>query len=163
MLIQDFVQIRCPFAQVRDDLLRDPHEILDEHISAGYHDGEALLVTLGPSLKHPRLGKKVWVDFGKPYSRGDGLVLPVAWWARGPSYLFPCLDGDLEVTPLGDFTTQITLMGRYEPPLGAPGTGLDRVLLHRVAEASVRSFLSRLSDRLQQHDSVATTGMLRHA
>lgn len=158
MLIQDFVQIDCPFAEVHSALLADPHTVLDQHISAGYHDGEELLMRLGPALKHPKLGKKVRVDVGEPYSRGDGIVLPVAWWATGVSYLFPCLDGDLEVTPLGTGTTQLTLMARYEPPLlGGAGFVLDRVLLHRVAEASIRSFLNRLGSSLEGHKSLPIT------
>jgi hypothetical protein len=44
--------------------------------------------------------------------------------------------------------TQLTLRGRYEPPLGTLGRQIDRLLLHRVAEATVRSFMRRLAESL---------------
>jgi hypothetical protein len=39
-------------------------------------------------------------------------------------------------------------MGRYVPPLGPLGREVDRMLLHRLAEASVRALLSRVVERL---------------
>jgi len=33
---------------------------------------------------------------------------------------------------------------RYQPPLGVVGRTIDRVLLHRVAEATVKDFLDRV-------------------
>jgi len=54
------------------------------------------------------------------------------------------MSADLEIAPLDAELTQLTLRGRYEPPLGAVGRRLDRLLMHRVAEASVRAFLGRL-------------------
>jgi hypothetical protein len=35
--------------------------------------------------------------------------------------------------PMGPDQVMLTLMGRYEPPLGAVGRGLDRLVLHRIA------------------------------
>ena len=58
------------------------------------------------------------------------------------------LHGDLRVAPLGAQRTQITLEGRYEPPLGAIGRRLDTIVLHRVAEASVRNFLELVARAL---------------
>ena len=149
MLIQDFIQIAKPFDEAQALILRDPHALLDTSIAAGYHDGEQLGLRLAPLRKHPGIGKKIWVDIGEPYSRGEGLFIPVHWWAKGATFLFPRLEGDLEVMPLGTDTTQITLMGRYDAPLGGPGKKLDRMLLHRLAEASVRSFLNRVGELLQ--------------
>jgi hypothetical protein len=63
--------------------------------------------------------------------------------------LFPRLETDLEIAPLGAAITQITLRGRYEPPLGRPGRLLDEALLHRVAEATARSFLKRLAQAIE--------------
>ena len=38
--------------------------------------------------------------------------------------------------------------GIYRPPLGALGAGLDRAVLHRVADATARSLLVRVADVL---------------
>jgi hypothetical protein len=40
------------------------------------------------------------------------------------------------------------LRGSYERPLGALGQRVDRLLIHRVAEATIRSFMLRLAESL---------------
>jgi hypothetical protein len=123
--------------------------LIDAHAVAAYNDGEQLCLRLQPSRKHPHFGKKVFVDIGETYPRGDGLILPVHWWAKGITQLFPRLDADLEVMPVGEDTTQLTFSGRYDPPLGGVGRRLDKMLLHRFAQASIRSFLNRMGENLE--------------
>ena len=38
----------------------------------------------------------------------------------------------------------LAVSGAYRPPLGGLGAGLDRVLLHRVAQASIRAFTHQI-------------------
>ena len=38
-----------------------------------------------------------------------------------------------------------SMSGRYSPPFGSVGEALDRALLHRVAEATVRDFVERVA------------------
>jgi hypothetical protein len=59
--------------------------------------------------------------------------------------LFPVLDADLTVTPADAGRTLMKLDGAYRPPLGAAGATLDRVLLGRAAEATIRSLLTRIA------------------
>ena len=149
MLIQDFVQVKAPYAAVRDQLLeRDPGWLAD-HATAAYADGEAILRTVSATGEAPPIRKRVQIDLGAPYERGEGTGLPLNWWAAGAQRLFPTLDADLEVMPLGPDQVMLTLMGRYEPPLGAVGRRMDRLVLHRIAEASVRSFLHRTAANLE--------------
>jgi hypothetical protein len=148
MLIQDFVHISRPFAEIHDQIARDPHAILEALAVGAYREGEQLAMRIGPSGSHSRLSKKVCLDIGSPYERGDGVAFPICWWASGASWLFPCLDGDLEISPVEDGTTRITLSGRYEPPLASVGRGIDHMVLHRVAESSVRLFLTSIARAL---------------
>lgn len=150
MLIQDFVQVKAPYGAVRDQLLeRDPGWLAD-HATAAYADGEAILRTVSATTGEAApIRKRVQIDLGAPYERGEGTVLPLNWWAAGAQRLFPTLDADLEVMPLGPDQVMLTLMGRYEPPLGAVGRRIDRLVLHRIAEASVRSFLHRTAANLE--------------
>lgn len=148
MLIQDFVQVPRPYADVSAVLLADGVTLFEGTAHDAYREGELLSLRLAPSTRHSRFGKRIQVDLGCPYERADRLVLPIHWWATGPTALFPRLEADLEVAPLGYEATQITLMGRYDPPLAGVGRQMDRLLLHRVAEASVRAFLSKLADSL---------------
>ena len=41
-------------------------------------------------------------------------------------------------------TTQVAISARYTPPLGALGRAIDRAVLHRVAEATLKDFMDRL-------------------
>jgi hypothetical protein len=56
----------------------------------------------------------------------------------------PPLDANLELGSLGGDRTQLAISARYQPPLGVVGRAVDRVLLHRVAEATVKDFLDRV-------------------
>jgi len=148
VLIQDFIQVPRPFAEVRAAFIADPRGLLDDHASAAYREGEQLSIRLNPLMRHKRFGKNVSIDLGEPYERVGRFVLPIQWWAPEATRFFPRLEADLELAPVGAGTTQITLMGRYDPPLAAVGRGADRMLLHHVAEACVRSFLGRIADSL---------------
>jgi hypothetical protein len=75
-------------------------------------------------------------------------ILPLRWRAAGGQGRFPALDADLEVAPLGASATQLSISARYVPPMGAVGRAMDRALLHRVAEATVKDFLDRVADAL---------------
>ena len=154
MLIQDFVQVNTPYAMVRDRLLEPTPRWLTNDASDAYAEGERLLLTVSATAGEVRVGKRVQIDLGAAYSRGEGFVVPLSWWATGAQRLFPTLDADLEIMPLGPDQVMLTLMGRYEPPLGAVGRSLDRLVLHRVAEACIRSFLRRTAANLE-HSTAA--------
>jgi hypothetical protein len=150
MLIQDFVQIDRDYDEIKARVRADPRGLIAASAGAAYRQGERLSLRLTPLLGVPRLGKTIDVDLAEPYEREDRLVIPMHWWAPGATRLFPHLDGDLEFAPLGSKTSQITLMGSYDPPLGFVGRRADVLLLHHVAEASIRSFLIRVSQNLER-------------
>ena len=83
-----------------------------------------------------------------PVDGASFLRLPFSWRATGPHGLFPVLEGDMEVAPLGDGLTQLAVSARYAPPLGLFGRVIDRTLLHRVAEGTVKDFLDRVAQRI---------------
>jgi len=75
--------------------------------------------------------------------------LAIRWEATGPGGgLFPVLDADLTLAPIGDRATILALAGAYRPPLGAMGAALDRAILHRVASATIRAFLGQVARRI---------------
>ena len=57
---------------------------------------------------------------------------------------------------LGEDRTQLAISARYRPPLGVVGRTVDRVLLHRVAEATVKDFLDRVGERIQAREPAST-------
>lgn len=153
MLIQDFVYVDAPVEVVRRRLANGADGWLTPLAARAGQDG-ALLVRIGPVGDVPMLSRSTRVTVGQAIDRGDTVVIPVVWQAEGLSAAFPILQADLEVAPVGD-ETQLTLMGRYDPPLGALGRQLDRLLLHRVAQASVRSFLEGVGAALESSTHTA--------
>ena len=153
MLIQDFVQVNAPYAFVHGRLLEPRLGWLADDATAAYAEGERLFLTVSATGGEMTVHKRVQVDLGDAYSRGEGVVVPLSWWAAGAERLFPTLDADLEIMPMGPNQVMLTLMGRYEPPLGAMGRVVNRLVLHRVAEACVRNFLHRAAANLEHEEA----------
>src|SRR6266576_3170529 len=80
------------------------------------------------------------------YSRETGALTRVG--AIGLSRLFPVLDADVRLTPAGEHVTLLSMAGSYRPPLGSLGQALDRVILHRVATATIRGFVAQVAARI---------------
>jgi hypothetical protein len=144
MLVYDFIRIPLPVDLVRYRLLVAVNGLLQQVAEAAYDEGEELLSRVGPFGPVPGLSKAVKVYAGRVRDRGEGFVMPLRWSATGPTELFPVMEADLEIAPLGAEESQLRLSGSYDPPLGSLGRGLDRLLLHQLAEATVRAFLSEL-------------------
>jgi hypothetical protein len=73
----------------------------------------------------------------------------MTWRATRPEGLFPQLDADIEVASLGAGRTHLSISARYRPPMGVVGRMLDRALLHRVAEATIKDFLDRVGEQVR--------------
>lgn len=95
------------------------------------------------------LSKVVRVEFGEPRTHDSTVVVPMFWEATGPTRLFPHLDADLELSSLGPGESRLGLSGRYRIPLGVVGSAVNKALLHRVAEATMRRFLVQLAAALE--------------
>ena len=145
MLLHDFAYVPIAAARIRERILANHGAWLSPLAVAAAGEGEALRLRVGPANSLAMLGKTVSVEVGEPITRGDVTVVPLTWRATGTPGLFPALTADLEVAAMDEGLTQLTLRGHYDPPFGSVGQRLDRILLHRVAEASVRAFLHKLA------------------
>lgn len=144
MLVYDFIHIPLPVEQVRHRLFVAVSGLWQQVAAAAYDEGEELLSRVGPFGPVPGLSKAVTMQVGKARDRGEGFVIPLQWSATGPAELFPVMLADLEITPLGADQSQLRFSGSYDPPLGPIGRQLDRLLLHQLAEATVRALLGQL-------------------
>lgn len=123
---------------------------------AAWREGIARVGPAGPILG---LSKLVHVRVTEPVQRGAVIVLALRWEATGVGErLFPVLDADLTLIPDGNDATLIGLQGVYRPPAGSAGQLLDRVILHRIAAATVRSFLNRIAAALANPGSAQARG-----
>lgn len=116
--------------------------------------GERITARVGPKNWPAAFGKSVEVRSGPIRRHGDAMLIAFSWEARGGASLFPCLYGDLEIAPLGPDQTVLTIRGSYEPPAGRLGRVADDLLLHRIAQSTIRAFLDALGDQLSRSTSI---------
>jgi hypothetical protein len=106
--------------------------------------GDGLLGEVGVGSLGARLRRQVRIQLGEPVRFPSMTSLPLTWEPVGLEGVLPRLDANLELGSLGGDRTQLAISARYRPPLGVVGRAVDRVLLHRVAEATVKDFLDRV-------------------
>lgn len=157
MFVGDEITLGAAYPDARAGLLRLTHGgWLSDASGDAYADGVAGLVRVGPF--GPLLGasKLVRVLLLEPVEREGSLTLMLRWEATGAmGHLFPVLDANIILIPAGENASQLALAGAYRPPFAAVGQGLDRVLLHRAASATVRSLLRRMAETI----TAATPGV----
>jgi len=112
------------------------------------------IARIGPAGPLPGLSKLVQVRVREPVQRGGVMLLAMRWEASGGSgRLFPVLDADITLVADTDDAILVGLEGVYRPPAGAAGQMLDRMVLHRIAAATIRSFLSQLAAAIEDPGS----------
>ena len=142
MFARYFVELPLDAGVVESALTRDPNTWLPGLAEVANHRGDTLLAEVGFG-DEVRIRRRVSIDLGTAVRMPSKLVVPVHWAATGAG-LFPALDADLEVAPLGANRTQLAMSARYVPPLGAVGRVIDRAIMSRVAEATLKDFLDRV-------------------
>jgi hypothetical protein len=144
MFVRYYLELALPAAVVEEALLAAEPEWLSAVAGAAQARGDGLLGAVGVGPLGPRLGRRVRVELGAPVRLPSLTSLPLSWEPVGRHGVLARLDATLELGPLGQGRTQLALSARYHPPLGRLGQAIDRVLVHRVAEATIKDFLDRL-------------------
>lgn len=148
MFVRYYLDLPVAFDDVEALVLDSPGTWVPAMLEAAEDRGERLLAEVGFAVDARRIDKEVEISLGEPYRLSRKTLLPMSWRATGPERLFPQLDADLEIAPLGPQRTQLSISARYRPPLGTLGRALDRAMLHRVAEATIKDFLDRVGERV---------------
>jgi len=94
--------------------------------------------------------KKVVVEVGQPVKTSSWASIPLNWKATFPEKLFPAMTGKVELAPVDQGVTKLTVSGMYEPPLGAVGRQIDEALMHGIAEATVKELADSIANRLNK-------------
>jgi len=144
MFARYFVELPLDARIVERALLNDPQSWVPGLAGKANRRGDDLLAEVGFGGE-VRVERQVALEFGTPIKMPSKTVLPMRWSAAGASGLFPSLEADLEIAPIGQ-RTQLAMSARYDPPLGAVGRALDRAVLFRVAEATLKDFLDRVGN-----------------
>lgn len=150
VFIRYYLELQLPFDEVERALLSDPASWLPGMATEAEDQGERLLVEVGFEVGDDRrIDREVQIEVGEPVSvPSTTTTLPITWRAKHGARAFPQLDADIEIAALGARRTQLSMSARYRPPLGIIGRTLDRALMHRIAEATVKDFLDRVGERL---------------
>lgn len=148
MFVHDFEVVETPFERVVEAFDADPEALILAALDDVRRSGEHVLAKVKPKGWPVLLAKRVEVQVGAPRMYGDGALVWFAWSAVGGASLFPSLQADLEFAPFGENQTELTLRGNYEPPGGGVGRQLDQLLLHRIADSTVRAVLRSLCTAL---------------
>lgn len=150
MFAQASQQVPLPLAQARtalDTAILDGG-LVTESVRA-HGEGLAFLMRVGPAGKR-RMAKRVRVQALPSRTVGRRVTVPLRWQATGPaSSLFPELDANLDlIAGADDDCCLLSVTGRYAPPLGWLGSGLDRTLLAGVADRTLQALLSEIAAKL---------------
>ena len=145
MFARYFVELPIPAAGVEASLARGTGPWASGPATEANHHADVMLAEVGFGTGVP-VARTVAVELGPPVVASSKTVIPMRWTALGNNGIFPSLEADLEIAPLGPEHTQLAISARYTPPLGAIGRAIDRAVLHRVAEATIKNFLDRIRD-----------------
>lgn len=146
--VRDFTVLDRPLSEVVS-IIRDPEAAwLAPLATSTPGNDDAHPVRIGPR-DGQIFSKQFTVHVGEVEEIRDGLVIPTLWKATSTPRLFPTMEADLLVSPFGDSQTYLSLEGRYRRPLGVIGEQVDDLLLHRLAERSIRSFLQQVAANLE--------------
>jgi hypothetical protein len=145
MFARYFIELPLDRDRVEAALTDDARAWLPGIAEHANHRGDALLAEVGFG-EDVRIARKVAIELGQPVRMPGKTVIPLRWTATGVAGLFPSLDADLEVAELDAGRTQLAMSARYVPPLGAVGRAIDRAVLFRAAEATLKDFLDRVGE-----------------
>ena len=148
MFVRYFVEVPLAAAQVERAMRHPPPGWLSAMAGAAQQRGDELLTEVGVGPLGPRLGRWVAIRLGTPVRFPSMVSLPLTWEPLGLEGLLPRLDANIELGSLGGDRTQLAISANFRPPLGVVGRAADQVLLHRVAEATLKDFLDRLGQAI---------------
>ena len=148
----NYVPLHMADVEKRIDLMRSE---LGDLADVAYREGEELHAKVGPKVDG--IAKEIRLEIGMAEIHRTGLAYPITWTATGAKALFPKLQAELTLAHVGPELTRLAFEGTYEPPLGPVGKLVDRALLGRFAEATVRNWLDRLAASLADEAASATS------
>jgi hypothetical protein len=149
MFVRYFLDLEDPFEEVEAALLADPASWVPGMARAAGELGDRLLAEVGLAVSEElRIDQEIEISIGQSYRAPEKTRLPMSWKAAGAGRLFSSLDADVELAGMGASRTQISISAWYHPPMAPFARSLDRALLNRVAEATIKHFLDRVGAAL---------------
>jgi hypothetical protein len=145
--IRVYDYVNHPYEKVREKLAEDALSVFRSATKVAAQRAETLASELHVNIAGIEVGTDISIsvksveDVPKKISSPTTTYLKLEWEAAKTPRLFPFMKAELSVYPLTFTETQLSLSGKYEPPLGVLGSVFDSVVGHKIAEASVHQFI----------------------
>jgi hypothetical protein len=143
--------VNQPYARVRDALIANPNYVFRHATAADTTQAARLHVRLLGALD---VGAEVTIYItGVADDSAYGRVatkIGLMWEATNHPNVFPSLTGTLAIFALSPTETQLELEARYAPPGGIAGQAFDAAVGHKLAEASVNTFVKEVAGWLRE-------------
>lgn len=138
-------EIDQPYESVAERLRGGPEQWLPGYAADGDHVTGELAYQRGGA----RIQRRTEVQIGPVQKFAYGVTVQVGWKGASHPEFYPELEGHLRFEPgRAASHSNMRFDARYTPPGGKVGASVDRALMHRVAESSVRDFLNGVAERL---------------
>lgn len=134
-------EVDVPYDQVEAALRAGP----ERWVPGLRRDGDRLTTELAYAQAGTRIERRIELEVGPVQKFAYGVTVHVRWRGAGRPQLYPELEGHLRAEPRPEAGSTLRFDVRYTPPAGRLGATVDRALMHRVAESSVRDFLDRVT------------------
>lgn len=158
--VQLYKAVGVPFALVRQFLADQSLPALDAPRRIGVDWLRERDTHLDVNLAGLHLVKDVcfrvtdFTDIPGPLPMGR---IQLSWEPVEHEDVYPTVTADLEIEPIDDHRTMVSLLASYQPPLGRIGAVVDRVAMHRVAESALRRFFEGLLRELKTNATAASS------
>lgn len=148
-----FERVQAPYARVSAILRDQPGLVLAPSALVALRGAGDLVARLDAEIAGVTVGEEVDISFGEFEELERGMIActrAVSWAGVDHPDWFPRFEGELEAYPLSPAVTQLTFVGRYTPPGGLVGGIIDLLALHRIADATLRTFFEHAAQRLSE-------------
>ncbi|HVC74921.1 MAG TPA: hypothetical protein VND96_00230 [Candidatus Micrarchaeaceae archaeon] len=142
MFVRHSVHIEHPVEACTEALMSGPRKWFPRLSGKG-------VGSVGVHIGGVPVSKRVVVTLGDPVKTATWTVIPLEWKATFPEHLFPRMTGRIELAPVDNMVTRLTVSGMYEPPLGRLGKGLNETLMQGVAGTTVKELAEAIAKRLE--------------
>lgn len=145
MRMQEAVELPVSSATALRELADIHGRDLAKIVLAATSSGEALVESTGLARLDEASQCHCGAQLGRPLNNGSTAVLPLRWWNDRARSLTPGFIGELQVRPVNDEVSELSIQGEYYPRAYLYELA-DRALLSRMAKAVVLCFLDELGD-----------------
>ena len=105
---------------------------------------------VGPLRVGPGISKLIGVRFSAMAVHEDFAIGAMRWETTGPGgALFSALDAEIKLTSAGKDITVLAISGTYRPPFGSMGARLGRMIMHKIAQATIRAFTCQIAAAIE--------------